>query len=125
MPYRVSRTEFEDMVRAGIEKVPAEFLDRMTNLSILVQQEPTRSQLSENGLSSNELLFGLYEGVPLTGRGQYVPPLPDVITIFQKPNEQVVDNGNALAEQVETTVLHEVAHYFGFSDEELHELGLG
>lgn len=125
MPYRVSRTEFEDMVRAGIEKVPAEVLDRMTNLSILVQQEPTRSQLSENGLSSNELLFGLYEGVPLTERGQSVPPLPDVITIFQKPNEQVVDNGNALAEQVETTVLHEVAHYFGFSDEELHELGLG
>ncbi|MGB1749100.1 MAG: metallopeptidase family protein [Dehalococcoidia bacterium] len=113
------------MVRAGIEKVPAEVLDRMTNLSILVQQEPTRSQLSENGLSSNELLFGLYEGVPLTERGEYVPPLPDVITIFQKPNEQVVDNGNALAEQVETTVLHEVAHYFGFSDEELHELGLG
>ena len=97
----------------------------MENVSIIVADEPTYTQKIENGLDVRDTLYGLYHGVPLTERGSYVPPLPDVITIFQFPNESACSTETELAEQVRTTVIHEVAHYFGFSDKELDRLGLG
>lgn len=97
----------------------------MGNVSIIVVDRPTPEQMAENGLDARDTLYGLYEGVPLTERGAYVPPLPDVITIFQVPIENSSDSPEHLEQQVRTTVAHEVAHYFGFSDEELDQLGLG
>lgn len=121
----VSRDSFEDLVRDAISSLPAEFITKMGNVSIIVAEKPTPVQLMENNLGPDETLYGLYHGVPLTERGSYVPPLPDVITIFQQPIEHVSDSVDELEQQVRLTVVHEIAHYFGISDQELEKWGLG
>ena len=113
------------MVRDAIASLPDRFLSKMGNVSVIVADRPTPAQRAENGLGPHDTLFGLYEGIPLTERGAYVPPLPDVITIFQEPVEQGVTSEDDLTRQVLTTVAHEVAHYFGFSDEQLDTMGIG
>ena len=113
------------MVRDVVTSLPDQFLSKMGNVSVIVVDQPTQAQRAENGLGPHDTLFGLYEGIPLTERGGYVPPLPDVITIFQKPVEDSSTSEEDLARQVRTTVAHEVAHYFGFSDDQLDDLGLG
>jgi predicted Zn-dependent protease with MMP-like domain len=122
---QVSRDSFEDLVRDAVSAVPEKFLSKMGNVSIVVADRPTAGQMLENNLRPGDVLYGLYDGVPLPERGSYVPPLPDVITIFQESIERTSRDINELAEQVRTTVFHEVAHYFGFSDSELGEMGLG
>jgi predicted Zn-dependent protease with MMP-like domain len=97
----------------------------MENISIIVAERASTQQMVENGLGSHDVLYGLYEGVPLIERGSYIPPLPDVITIFQEPIEKLSSTISELETQVKVTVLHEVAHYFGFSDTELNKMGLG
>ncbi len=97
----------------------------MGNVGVVVADRPTYAQRAEHGLGQHETLLGLYEGVPLTVRGAYVPPLPDVITLFQEPIEDSCDSLEELERQVRRTVAHEVAHYFGFSDDALAEMGIG
>lgn len=97
----------------------------MGNVGMVVADRPTHAQRVQNGLGPQDTLFGLYEGVPLTERGAFVPPLPDVITLFQEPIEDSCSSLEELERQVRTTVTHEVAHYFGFSDDELADMGIG
>lgn len=120
----VSKDTFEDLVRVAIESLPAQFLAKMDNVSIIVSDHATPQQMIDNGLGPRDVLYGLYDGVPLPERGSYVPPLPDVITIFQEPIQNASRDMDELEVQVTTTVRHEVAHYFGFSDSELDSLGL-
>jgi predicted Zn-dependent protease with MMP-like domain len=75
-------------------------------------------------LSHGETLFGLYHGVPLTRRDSYGPVMPDKITIFQRPLENICDSEDELVEEVRLTVAHEIAHFFGIDDDRLDELGL-
>ncbi|MDA1279987.1 MAG: metallopeptidase family protein [Chloroflexi bacterium] len=112
-------------MRDSIASLPDRFLLKMGNVSVIVASKPTPTQRAENDLDPDDTLYGLYEGVPLTERGGYVPPLPDVITIFQEPIEASSTSEDDLTRQVRTTVAHEVAHYFGFSDQQLDELGIG
>ncbi|WP_342823896.1 metallopeptidase family protein [Candidatus Lucifugimonas marina] len=121
----MSRDIFEDIVRDAIASLPEQFLSKMENVSIIVADRATPQQMAENGLTPHDVLFGLYEGIPLPERGSYIPPLPDVITIFQTPIERASESMEDLEHQVVTTVRHEVAHYFGFSDHELDKMGLG
>ena len=125
MPIHVSTEIFEDLVRDAIMSLPGKFLMKMENVSIIVGGSATPAQMAENDLQPTDILYGLYEGVPLTERGSYVPPLPDVITIFQNPIEHMSHTQEELELQITTTVKHEVAHYFGFSDSQLDEMGLG
>lgn len=97
----------------------------MGNVGVVVADRPTHAQRVQNSLGPQDTLFGLYEGVPLTERGAFVPPLPDVITLFQEPIEDSCSSLEELERQVRTTVTHEVAHYFGFSDDELVDMGIG
>jgi|TARA_Y100000031_G_scaffold136482_1_gene160608 predicted Zn-dependent protease with MMP-like domain len=120
----VDRDSFEELVREAVASLPEQFLSKMGNVSVIVTDRPTQSQRAENGLGPRDTLFGLYEGIPLTERGAYVPPLPDVITLFQEPIEDSCNSLEALERAVRTTVAHEVAHYFGFSDEELKKMGI-
>ena len=96
----------------------------MGNVGVIVSDRPTRTQRKQNNLGPRDTLFGLYEGIPLTERGAFVPPLPDVITIFQEPIEESCESPEELQQQVQVTVAHEVAHYFGFSDDALTEMGI-
>ena len=80
--------------------------------------------LKELGVPAGETLFGIFEGVPLTERSVTEPPLyPDTILIFQEPLEEACDTSEELEEEIEITVVHEVAHFVGMSEERLAELG--
>jgi len=117
---QLRRARFARLVARALDGLPAQFRDRMRNIEIIVEEEPTPEQTGGRG----ELL-GLYEGVPLTGRGAMEPYLPDRISIFRGPIERMTASPKRQARIVRDTVVHEVAHHFGISDERLHELGLG
>ena len=111
--------EFERLVERALEGLPPEFLELLDNVAILVEDWPDYS----TPLAEGRTLYGLYEGVPLTARGtRYSGALPDRITIFRGPLERDFPP-EALRDQVRVTVVHEIAHHFGFDDDQLYELG--
>lgn len=112
---------FARLVRRALDGLPPEFRQRMRNVEIVVLDEPEPGERGEDG---GELL-GLYEGTPLTERGLDEPWIPDRICIFRKPIERMTSSPRGQEEIVRDTVVHEIAHHFGISDERLHELGLG
>ncbi len=114
------RARFARLVSRALDDLPQEFRERMRNIEITVDDEPDPQLREERG----ELL-GLYEGVPLTERGLDEPYLPDRITIFRRPIERMTASPRRQAEIVRDTVIHEIAHHFGISDERLEQLGLG
>ena len=118
---------FEELIRRAVAEIPDDFLAIMEqgNVDIQARRRPTKRQLRDAGLGPDETLLGLYEGVPLTDRGGSDPALPDVITIFQYPIEEMCETEEEVVAQVRTTVVHEVAHYFGITDVELEAWGLG
>jgi len=114
--------EFEDWVWEALDTLPREFKSRFRNVQVVVQQEPTREQLKSARVPHGHTLFGLYHGVPLTQRGMAAPLFPDVITIFRGPLTRHFRDRDAMRAQVRHTVLHEIAHFFGISDDRLREL---
>jgi predicted Zn-dependent protease with MMP-like domain len=109
----VDPAAFEEMVGKALDSLPAEFADRMKNVAVLVEHGP-----GPRGL------LGLYQGIPLTSRTtNYAGVLPDRITIYQQAICAICDTEEEVVEQVRRTVIHEVGHYFGISDERLRELG--
>jgi predicted Zn-dependent protease with MMP-like domain len=116
--------KFESLVIRAIESLPEEFRERMENIDVVVADEPTLKQLSKTERKRGETLLGLYEGVPLTERTQgYGFVVPDMISIFQRPIEEMCRSDNEIITEVQKVVLHEIAHHFGISDERLRELG--
>lgn len=116
--------QFETLVAEALADLPAEFLDKMSNISIEVQDWPSRHDYILAGLRPGLTLLGLYHGIPLTERTQgYNLVLPDRITLYRRPIERVGGTPAAIREQIRRTVLHEIAHHFGISDERLVELG--
>ena len=121
----MQRRRFIRLVQRALADLPSPYRDWLENVDVLVERRPRLHQLREAGLRSGETLFGLYEGVPLTERDSgYGMVLPDKISIFQEPLEQEFGSEAELIEEVRRTVLHELAHHFGTSDEELERLGL-
>lgn len=118
----MNHAEFEAVVDAAMDSLPPEFVARLDNVAVVVRPEATAEDLDEAGLGPDEELFGLYVGVPLTDRASYNLVLPDRILIFQGPHERHFPR-EELVEQIQRTVVHEVAHHFGISDERLHQLG--
>ena len=114
---------FDGLVADALENLPDEFLARLDNVGIVTADWPTQEQMQYHGLSGGESLLGLYEGVMLTERESYGMVLPDKITIFKRPLEQMSKNEEELVYQVQVTMVHEIAHLFGINDERLHELG--
>jgi predicted Zn-dependent protease with MMP-like domain len=114
--------EFETIVIEALDSLPPEFGRLLDNVEIQIERRPTRERRRLAGLRPGETLYGLYEGVPLTERYNGDPVLPDMITIFQEPLERDFRGRDELRAQVRRTVLHEIAHFFGISDERLHEL---
>ncbi len=121
----MQRGRFLKLVRRALAGVPDPFATWLENVDVLVEKRPTKHQRQEVGLGPDETLFGLYEGVPQTERDSgYGMVLPATITIFQEPLERAFRDDAELVEEVRVTVLHELAHFFGMSDDELHKLGL-
>lgn len=108
----------------ALDSLPEQYLSRLDNVEVIIEDWPSREQLEENGLGPEETLFGLYEGVPLTERtSDYGLVLPDKITIFQKAIESECASEEEIIREVRLTVEHEIAHFFGISDDRLDELG--
>ncbi len=119
----MDRERFEWLVAKAIADLPDEFRERMDNIDIVVQDEPTSGQLADAGLKRSETLLGLYEGVPLTRRSRsYGMVPPDKITIFQKPIEARYRSETRIQHEIQRVVKHEIAHHFGISDARLNQL---
>jgi predicted Zn-dependent protease with MMP-like domain len=116
--------EFEALVVEALEAMPPEIQAALQNIEVVVAEWPTAAELRSVGLEPGHLLLGLYQGTPLTKRGShYGMVLPDKVTIFQGPIEQVCRTPRQVIRQVQRTVRHEIAHHFGISDDRLRELG--
>ena len=112
----MKRQEFEKLVSEGVSLIPKKFLDKLENVAIVVEDEPTAEQIGKNR-ENDTVLLGLYEGIPQTERGSgYLFVLPDKITIFKKAIESMADSDDEIRQIIKETVWHEIAHHFG-SDE--------
>lgn len=107
--------EFEKLVRLSLKSLPRLFKDRLKNIEIVIEQGRSRGRT-----------LGLYQGVPLTERGQgYSLVLPDKITLFQRAiEEECKTTGADIRIEIRDVVRHEIAHHFGISDERLEDLGI-
>jgi predicted Zn-dependent protease with MMP-like domain len=113
--FAMETDEFERLVGQALDEVPAELLQLVENCVILVEDAPPPDMAG---------LLGLYDGVPLTERGEfYAGVLPDRILIFRLPILAICDTREDVVEEVHITVVHEIAHHFGIDDDRLHELG--
>ncbi len=116
------RDAFEGLVQQALRSIPAEFRNRIRNLAFIVEDEPDPRLLAEMEVPPGETLFGLYHGTPLTERGwDYGNRLPDRITIYQGPHEREYDEED-LVTAIGETLIHEIGHYFGMSEEEIGEI---
>jgi predicted Zn-dependent protease with MMP-like domain len=113
----MTKDRFEELVGEALDRIPAELTRHMDNVVIFVEDES-----AANGPE----LFGLYEGTPLTERGEwYAGVLPDRITVYRNPTLRACRSTEEVLRQVSVTVAHEIGHHFGISESRLHELGYG
>lgn len=110
---------FRELVAEAIDSLPKEFGKKLNNVAVVVEDTPSVQQLRKLRLASWVLLFGLYEGIPQTKRGSYSGVLPDKITIFKNSIEKVARTEEEIKAQVRATVIHEIGHHFGLSEEDL------
>jgi predicted Zn-dependent protease with MMP-like domain len=113
----MTREQFEELVSEALDQIPPELTRVMDNVAVFVEDEPA---------ADDPELLGLYEGTPLTERGEwYAGVLPDRITIYMGPTLRYCGTSQDVVHEVAVTVVHEVAHHFGIEDARLHELGWG
>jgi predicted Zn-dependent protease with MMP-like domain len=122
-PMRLSFDEFERMVVETLDNLPEGILQHLENVDVVIEDWPSRNQLDEIEIDHGTLL-GLYEGIPHIDRvSSYGLVLPDKITIFRGPVlDEARESGKSVEQVVRETVIHEIAHHFGISDERLIEL---
>ena len=120
----MTRTEFERLVREALADIPTEISTHVENVDLIVEEWATDEQLVGAGIPADELLMGLYEGIPLPDRYNYDMVLPDKITLFQRAIEQVCSSDEEVVEEIRMTVVHEIAHHFGIDDDRLDEMGV-
>ena len=115
--------EFEKIVGRALDSLPEKYTSKLDNVAIVIADEPTPEQRTKLELRCNQTLFGLYEGIPKTQRGNnYSMVLPDKITIFKLPIARATDSEDGVYDQVRHTVWHEIAHHFGLKHDQIHKL---
>jgi predicted Zn-dependent protease with MMP-like domain len=120
----MTRDAFKQLVDQALESIPEHFREALKNIAIVIEDEPTIAQLRDVGLAPpDETLLGLYEGTPLTERGWgHGNVLPDKITLFQGPIEDDCETEDDVVIAIGETLVHEIGHYFGLSEEEISEI---
>jgi len=121
---RMDRRRFTRLVTEVLNDLPEEFAARVAGVEVVVEEEPSRAQLRSVGLDPrHDTLFGLYEGIPLEERSSGTASLPDKISIFYRPIIDACDSEQEIRAEIRTTILHEVAHFFGIDDDDLESWG--
>lgn len=123
MSSHLPRAEFERLVREAIGLIPRRFREEMRNLALVVETEPAPELLAEMDIEPPDSLYGLYQGTPLTERTwDFGNNLPDRITLYQLPIEEDCEDEDDIREVIGETLIHEVGHYFGLSEEAIEEI---
>lgn len=117
--------EFEQLIQEALADLPLEFKQALDNIAILVEDDPSQEQYVKTNTSLQSLLFGLYQGVPLTKRGGAQIVMPDRITLFKNPIISAGRTPEGIRKQLYSTLFHEIGHYFGMSEKQLRELHHG
>lgn len=118
----LSHSEFEQVVAEALDSLPERFARLVQNVAITVEEEPTEEDLGTldgEPYEDDSELLGIYRGVALTQRTHDDPILPDEIAIFRGPINRATSSWDEAVEEVRETVIHELGHYFGLSDEEM------
>jgi len=119
----VQRKQFERRVAEALASIPRRFRDAMQNIAIVVEDEPSTELLEDMEIEPPDTLLGLYQGTPLTERtSAYGNVLPDRVLIFQGPHERESEDDDDLVVCIGETLIHEIGHYFGLSEEEIEEI---
>src|SRR5437870_2300924 len=119
-----SHAPFDRLVERAVAGIPAPFREALAEVAIVIEDEPTPAQRRDNDLADDEILYGLYEGVPRTEYGADWAAVPNRITLFRLPLEEDFADPFELADEERITVIHELAHHLGIDDDRLHELGV-
>lgn len=121
--YELTDEAFDALITRAMDELPQEYIKGLDNVAIVMADEPSEEQKIKMQLREHSILLGLYEGIPLTQRGNgYTFVLPDKITLFKHSILRVVDNEAQLFEQIKRTLWHEIAHYYGLNHNRIHEL---
>lgn len=119
----MNRTEFEKLAREAVLLVPEKVRERIQNVALLIEDEPSKEVRKKEGLGEGETLLGLYQGIPATARGDAYgvgPTLPDTITLYKLPIEEAAaEDKKDIRTVIAETVWHECAHYFGMEEDEI------
>jgi predicted Zn-dependent protease with MMP-like domain len=119
----MTRERFTVLVEEALRGIPRRFRAAMKNVAVVVEDEPSQDLLDELEMDPDDVLFGLYQGTPLTERAaNYGNTLPDRISIYQVPIEEACEDEEDIRRCVAETVIHEFGHYFGLSEEEIEEI---
>jgi predicted Zn-dependent protease with MMP-like domain len=119
----MQRGQFEKYVAEALASIPPRFRKAMQNIAIVVEDEPANDLLAEMEIEPPDTLLGLYQGTPLTERHwAYGNTLPDRVLIFQGPHERAAEDEDDLIVAIAETLIHEIGHYFGLSEEEIEEI---
>ncbi len=121
---KLTTKEFDRIVKRAIRRIPEELRQHLDNVLIAVRKRPSEDMLEEMDVPPGEELLGFFSGIPLVDQSVTSPSLySDTIFIFQEPLEEMCETVEELEQEIELTVVHEIAHYFGISEERLEELG--
>ena len=120
----MTREEFRELVEEAIDTIPLRFAREVRNLAIVIEDEPSEALLDEMDMGPDDILLGLYQGTPINERGWgYGNQLPDRITLFQNSiEEDCNDDDGEIVIAIGETLIHELGHYFGMSEEEIMEI---
>jgi predicted Zn-dependent protease with MMP-like domain len=120
--YSVDQQTFEEMVHTALAALPKNHREKINNVAIVIEDQPSLAQRQALQLRGDQSLFGLYEGVPLNSRMGQTKLLPDKITLFQLPLQYASSSHEQLQSRVARTVWHEVAHYYGLNHTQIYKL---
>ena len=119
----MTRERFEKLVVEAMALIPKRFRLEMKNIAVVVEDEPSAELLDEMEIEPPDSLYGLYQGTPLPERTWgYGNTLPDRVTLFRKPIEEDSEDDDEVRAVIGETLIHEVGHYFGLSEEEIEEI---
>ncbi len=119
----MTRAAFQRLVAQALDSIPPEFRRQMKNLAVVVEDAPSPELLAQMEIEPPDTLLGLYHGTPLPSRSwDFGNTLPDRITLYQRPIEESSDDEDEIVGTIGETLIHEVGHYFGMSEEEIEAI---